>query len=190
MRRSLPLLFLASIITTSGCVTRNSSELQPQPQQPATVISQSPSTSPCLLPVPENHVTDHANILDQAAREALEGRLRNVKTKGNIDFSVVLIDTSGSQDINSYSLDLARCWGVGAKNSDGAGVLLLLAIKDRKWRFQISKVLEQVITNSEVYDIGNLMTPDLKRANYALGVNKAVDGMIAALAKRRGFSLT
>ncbi len=191
MRRLLPLILFASIVTALGCVTRSSSEIQPP--QPATVNSSqtpSPGATPCLLPVPATYVSDQANVLDQAARDQLERKLQEFKTRGNIDFSVLFIGTTGSRDIDSYSLDLARCWGVGAKNPDGAGVLLLIAVNDRKWRIQISKVLEKLITNPEVYDIGNLMTPDFKRANYAAGVNKAVDAIIEVLAKQRNLSVT
>jgi uncharacterized protein len=128
--------------------------------------------------------------LEQSAKEELEGKLKKLTSSGKIDFAIVLIETTGSETVRDYSLDLANCWNVGGQNADGAGILLLIAINDRKWHIQITRVLEQTLTNEEVYQIGNQMTPDFKLRNYAAGLNKCVDAMIEILSKRRNFSIS
>jgi uncharacterized membrane protein YgcG len=176
-----------SVFATVSCDRRPPSGFQSKQSSPDATAEQ----TPCLLPVPDTYVSDYANVLDhQDAKDELEHKLRKLKSRGNIDFVVVLIKSTGGQDIFDYSLALARCWNIGNQNPDKAGLLLLVAVKDRKWHIQITRVLERILTNDEVYRIGNLMTPDFRESRYGAGVNKSVDAMIEALASRRGFSIS
>ncbi len=184
MRRFLSVVCLASLITAGGCAQRTARELQPNQTAPVTT-----SASPCALPVPTGYVSDFANVLDQTARAELERKLENLNRQGNIDFALAFVEETAGREIFDYSLDLARCWGIGTRNPDGAGVLLLVAVKDRKWHIQITTALEKVLTNADVYEIGDKMIPDFKQGQFAAGVNKSVDAMINTLATRRGFSV-
>jgi uncharacterized protein len=183
-RPLLPALLLALLIAPAcnRVLPRN---------PPANILTgtETPQATPCAIPVPNTFVTDNARALHEREREELERKLSAFKAAANIDFAVLFVETTPGQEIFSYSLALARCWGVGGKNPDHAGILLVVAIRDRKWYIQISKVLEQVLTNPEVGKIGEEMVPDFKKANYGAGVNKTVDKMIKTLAPRRGFSM-
>ena len=174
------------LITLTGCLRRIDSQAKGEKTEP----SKEATPQPCKLPAPDTYVTDYVNVLDQSAKDGLESKLKQLRSSGKIDFAVVLIETTGGQNIRDYSLDLANCWNVGGTNDDKAGITLLIAINDRKWHIQISRVLEQVLTNDEVYQIGNQMTPDFKVENYAGGVNRCVDAMIDVLSKRRKFSIS
>ena len=183
---TLILLVCFGLMTLTGCLRRIDSQAKGEKSEPAKEATE----SPCKLPTPNTYVTDFVNVLDQAAKDDLESKLKQLKSSGKIEFAVVLIETTGSQNIRDYSLELANCWGVGGRNDDKAGITLLIAINDRKWHIQISRVLEQVLTNDEVYQIGNQMAPDFKVENYARGVNRCVDAMIDVLSKRRKFSIS
>lgn len=188
MRKFLVLLFavfLAALIA-SACYRKT----VPEPQGGHTVQAATDNQAPCALPAPDTFATDNANVLSQSEKDELETKLKRLKSNGRIEFAVVLVESTGKEPIRDYSLGLANCWGVGGKEPDKAGVLLLIALKDRKWYIQITRVLEQVLTNEQVFEIGNKMTPDFKNGNYSAGINKSVDAMIDVLAHRRNFSMS
>jgi uncharacterized protein len=169
------LLLLVPLFSTSTSCSRN-----PVPSPKAT------EQPKCSLPFPKSAVSDFANVLDQNSKEQLEEKLRGLKERSKTDFAIAIIDSTGEKPIFDYSLDLARCWDVGAGNPDKGGLLLLIAVKDRKWHMQISKSIEKVLSNDDVGDVGSLMTEPFRTGSYAEGINKCVDATIDVLAKRRG----
>ena len=194
MKRFLLLTLIITSVLASGCLQlkRPGSESQQTAAAPTQAANAVPSQSlsPCALPRSQSLVTDNANVLTDSQRDEIERKLQNLKQSGKIDFALVVVDDTAGQDIFDYSLSLANCWDIGADNPDKAGVLLLVAVKDRKWRIQITRELEKVLSNAETKEIGDSMVPDFKKGDFASGLHKAVDTMIAALAKKRNFSVT
>ena len=101
---------------------------------------------------------------------------------------MAIIETTGGADINDYSMSVARGWGVGPpKGQEGGGLLLLIAVKDRKWRIQVSRALEADLPNEATAEIGDRMRPHFSRGDYGAAVNECVEGVVRRLAARRGF---
>ena len=106
-----------------------------------------------------------------------------------IEIAVVTVETTDGRSIDSESLALARGWGIGPPaGEEGGGVLLLLAVKDRKWRVQVTRSLEPELPDKAVGEIGDRMTPALREGRYGDAVLGCVDGLVKRLADRRGFS--
>lgn len=152
-----------------------------------------PAPSPAVetpLPQPEGFVNDFANVIDDKTEQLLETRLLTLKARAQIEFAVVTIETTGGQDIFDYSLALAKRWGVGPpEGKPGGGLLLLLSVKDRKWRLQVSDRLLADLPNDVAAEIGTVMRDSLRAGRYGEAVNKYADGLIKRLAERRGFSM-
>jgi len=111
-----------------------------------------------------------------------------LKERSAIEFAVVLIDTTEGQPINDYSMAVARGWGIGPKDTTkGGGLLLLVAVKDKQWRIEVSRSLEQDLPNDVVLELGRLMHEPLRQQKYSEGIKKCVDATIARLAEQRGF---
>ena len=72
--------------------------------------AQSTPASPVPLPVPFNPIVDNANVIDAATRQRLEAIYLNLKERGQIEYSVLTVDTTGDRDIFDYSLAVARGW--------------------------------------------------------------------------------
>lgn len=158
-----------------------------QNTQPAP--AQSPPFESPLAP-PVGFVNDFANVIDARAEKLLEAKLKLLKARARIEAAVVTVETTGDQDIFDYSLAVARGWGLGPPaGEEGGGVLLLVAVKDQKWRVQVSRSLESDLPDDVVADIGHLMTPSLRAGRYGEGVTKCIDGLIARLADRRNFTM-
>ncbi|HYG10560.1 MAG TPA: TPM domain-containing protein, partial [Pyrinomonadaceae bacterium] len=146
------------------------------------------ATSP--LPAPTGFVNDYANVLEPATEERLETILTNLKSVGDIEFAVVTVPTTGEQDIFDYSLAVARGWGIGAKEDESKGMLMLVAINDRKYFTQISRHLEGDITDGLSGQIQRArLVPPFKQGDYSRGISDTVETYVATLAEKRGFSL-
>lgn len=140
------------------------------------------------LPAPTGFVNDYAGALGAEAKRALEAKLTRLKEHARIEFAVAIIETTGGVSIDDYSLSVARGWGVGPpKGQGGGGLLLLVAIKDRKWRLQVSRALEADLPDEASAEIGARMTPHLRRGDYGAAVGECVEGVVRRLAPLRGF---
>ena len=183
----LILILFFGILTSSNCHSTSLPEVRgdfllSNDSQDSTEKLKSP------LPKPEGFVSDLANVLNQETRNQLERTLTEFKNHAKIDFAVVTVKTTGGQPIFDYSLAVARGWGVGARNPDKAGLLMLIAIDDKKWHIQISRALEKVLSNEEVAQLGSIMNVPFSEKRYSEGVVKGVDAFIKTLSERRGSS--
>jgi uncharacterized protein len=145
------------------------------------------------LPQPEGfykYVNDNANVIDSATKERLATILNHLKERADIEFAVVTVPTTGDTDIFEYSLALARGWGIGSKEGEKNGLLLLVAVNDHKWQSQVSRHLEGDMPDSLVGQIARqrLMGP-FRQGNYSQGISDFVQATVATLAEKRNFGL-
>jgi uncharacterized protein len=136
------------------------------------------------FPKPTGFVNDYSETLDAETRGQFERVLSELQKRAKIDFAIALIKSTNGKDIFDYSLALAKDWKVGSKNG---GILLVVAIDDRKWFIQIDKRLEQDLTNAEVKQIGETMIEDFKQKLFADGIKKCMKEMILVLSKKQKF---
>ena len=159
---------------------------------PAQNTRPTPAPSPAVespLPPPQGFVNDFANVIDESTEEVLEAKFERLRASQRIEFAVVTVETTGEQSIFDYSLALARGWGIGPPAGEGGGGLLLLAIKDHKWRLQLSRSLEADVPDDVAAQMGTVMEDSLRAGRYDEAVVKYADGLIKRLAERRGFSV-
>ena len=146
-------------------------------------------TTQSPLPKPTGYVNDYAGVIDSATKERLEITLGNLDRQQNIQFAVVTIDTTGGQDIFDYSLAVARGWGIGSKDTNKPSLLLLAAIKDRKYFTQVSRHLEGDLPDGLVGQIQREhLVPAFRAAKYGIGLSDTVNTYIATVATKNGFS--
>ena len=145
------------------------------------------------LPQPEGfykYVNDNANVIDAGTKERLATILNRLKERADIEFAVVTVPTTGSGDIFSYSLALARGWGIGSKEGEKNGLLLVVAVNDRKWQVQVSRHLEGDMPDTLAGEIARQrLVPQFRQNNYSQGISDFVQAAIATLAEKRGFQL-
>src|SRR3979490_2248050 len=141
------------------------------------------------LPKPTGYVNDYAGVVDSATKQRLETTLGNLDRQQQIQFSVVTIDTTGGQEIFDYSLAVARGWGIGAKDAQKPSLLLLVAIKDRKYFTQVSRHLEGDLPDGLVGQIQReQLVPAFRKGQYGEGIANTVDSYITTVATKNGFS--
>src|SRR6266436_4584620 len=141
------------------------------------------------LPQPTGYVNDYAGVIDSATKARLETTLGNLDRQQQIQFSVVTVDTTGGQEIFDYSMAVARGWGIGAKDAQKPSLLLLVAIKDRKYYTQVSRHLEGELPDGLVGQIQReQLVPAFKAGQYGQGIADTVETYITTVAQKKGFS--
>src|SRR5947208_5896312 len=151
--------------------------------------STSAQTMQSPLPKPIGYVNDYAAVIDSAAKNRMEITLGNLDREQQIQFAVVTVNTTGGQDIFDYSLAVARGWGIGSKDTSKPSLLLLVAIKDRKYFTQVSRHLEGDLPDGLVGQIQReQLVPAFRAAQYGKGLSDTVNAYISITAAKRGFS--
>ena len=194
--RLAPLAALALAACSASSPPADSQQRQLLPQQAGVAQSANaqgrtqPTPRPSLckgqqspLPAPTGFVSDSAKVIDAATKRRLEARLAELQKSTGVEMAVVTVETTGGRDIFDYSIDVACGWGVGpAEGQPGGGVLLLVAVKDQRWRIQVSRSLEAQLPDDAVKEIGGRMTAHFKRGDFGKGIAAAVEDHAARLA--------
>jgi uncharacterized protein len=148
--------------------------------------------SPIPQPNPPTPVVDYAGVLDTSTKQRLEALLKNLSEdpKANVEMGVVTVKTTGGQEIFDYSLAVMRGWGIGDERTQKGGLLLLIAVDDRKAYVQVSRHVEGDIPDSVAGDMQRrYLVPALRAGDYNKGVWDTTQAFIAILAEKRGFSI-
>lgn len=144
---------------------------------------ESPSTVAGLSrPEAVTYVTDNAKAIDDSSKQQLESKLAALKERKKIDFSIVLVASTGDKSARDYSLTLARERKSSRTDQTViAGLLLLVAVDDRNWHIQISNNLEKDLTPEVLTNLSTPMTDSFQQKKYGEGIIKYVDALIVKL---------
>jgi uncharacterized protein len=154
-----------------------------------TAAHASAQTTKSPLPPPTSYVNDYVGVINRATKTELETTLTNLDREQKIQFAVVLVDTTGGQDIADYSRDVARGWGLGSKDTNKPSLLLLVAIKDRKYFTQVSRHLEGDLPDGLAGQIQReKLVPAFRESNYSGGIRETIYEYIRTVARKQGFS--
>ena len=138
-----------------------------------------------LQPVPklQARVTDLTGTLTAEQQNALEQKLAAFESAKGSQLAVLIVATTGPEDIFQYSFRVADTWKLGRKEAGGKqvddGALLVVAKDDRKLFIQVGTGLEGVLTDaicSRIYS--ETLRPAFRQGNYYAGIDAALDQMI------------
>ncbi len=133
------------------------------------------------FPAPQGYLNDFANVLDPAAEAKISSVLSQIEVKQSVEIAVVTLQSLQGEAIEQAAVDLFREWGIGKKNDNG--LLLLIAVEDRAYRFEVGYGLEGILNDAKVGRIGrDYLVPYLKEDNYGEGVLQAVNAIQNSLA--------
>ena len=131
-------------------------------------------------------VNDFSGVLSKETIDKFEDTLTKLQKAGKIDLAIVLIDTTNNIKIDNYSLAIAKDWKVGSENG---GLLLVMAIEDRKWHIQINKELEKKYSNEKIAELGQVIVEDYRKKDYKTGLEKFINQTIKLFEKDYDFKL-
>jgi uncharacterized protein len=138
-------------------------------------------------------VDDFANVIDATSEAEIERQILALKAATGDVVVVATVDTFAPYaDIQEYAVRMFenRGRGIGERRKDN-GLLVLLAVKDRKVRVEVGYDLEQFITDGLATEISeNEIAPAAARGDYGGGVLAGVTRLIGRIAQGRGVTLT
>jgi uncharacterized protein len=136
----------------------------------------------------QGYVTDLAGVLSQPATQQLTALCTEVDQKTKAQIAVVVIKSLGDQPLEDYSIDLATKLGVGPKSD--RGILILFAVDDHKYRFEVGYGLEPILPDGKVGDFGREAVPYLRQGNYDAAILLVTRRIADTIAADRGVTLS
>lgn len=130
------------------------------------------------IPTLNRPVMDTVGLLNPEEIAVLENKILNFeKTKGS-QIAVLIIDSTGPETIEDFSMRVAETWKVGRKNIDD-GVIFVIAVNDRKMRLEIGYGLEGTIPDAKAKQIlDDYVKPHFKKSDYYRGIYTCIDNII------------
>ncbi len=130
---------------------------------------------------PNGRVNDDANLLDASSKAALESKLRAFEEETSNQVVVATFPSLEGESLEDFSMRLAQNWKIGQKGKDN-GVILLIFKNDRKLRIEVGYGLEGALTDAlSRRIIQDDIVPEFKKGNYAAGILKGSDSILAAI---------
>ena len=142
------------------------------------------------IPAPQGFVTDQAGVIDPATKTKLTQLLEELKQKTGAEIAVLTVDSTAPLDDFTYALQVAEAWKPGKKRED-TGVLVLVAVKDRKIRVLTGYGVEGVLPDGLVGAIQDReMLPEFRAGRIGEGIWRGVAALAERIAAERGVTLS
>jgi uncharacterized protein len=149
--------------------------------------STSPVTASEWIPKLEDRITDIAHVLSTTDRKRLIDMLDGYERETFHQIAVLTIPTLSGESIESFSLRVVNSWKLGHKGLDN-GILVTLAMKERRIRIELGFGMEKFITNATADSIiRNAMVPAFVKGDFAGGLES---GLKQLMKEARKFVIT
>lgn len=140
-------------------------------------------------PAADGFVTDTAGVLDAGTEQKLEEAITALDKSSGAQIGVAVIPTLDGEPIENYAVKLFEKWGIGQDKEDN-GVLLVVAVKDRKMRIETGYGLEGAIPDIRAKEItSTIIGPKFKAGDMAGGVTDGVYALAQDICKEYGVTM-
>ena len=135
------------------------------------------------FPRRQGMINDFANVIPPNVKADMEGRVREVFEKTGTTIAVATVQTMGVNYTSDYANRLYKAWGIG-KKGENKGVLIFVAVKERKVRIETGYGVEGILPDGKVGEIlRNEMLPHFKKNDYGTGLLNAVNSVSMIIAE-------
>ena len=153
-----------------------------------------PSAYAVVPPVPKmpsHYVVDLAGIINDDVEYRLNGYLQELEQKTTDQFVILTIKSLEGESLEEFSITTAHeTWKLGQKGKDN-GLLLLVSLDDRKYRFEVGYGLEGILPDSLIGSIGRqYLVPYFQKGDYSTGIYTATLAIIDEIASSEGIAIT
>ncbi len=130
---------------------------------------------------PQGYVSDFANVIDPASKARIENYAAEVEKATGAQMALVTISSLQGEPIEDVANTIFRAWGVGQKGKN-EGILLLLAVDDRRDRLEVGYGLEPILPDGLDGSILREMRPALRQKDYGDAMTAAAQTIGSAIA--------
>ncbi len=147
----------------------------------------------CAEPIkdlhPSGYVNDFAGVLDATTVSQLTNICQQIDQKAHAQIAVVTIKSLDGDDIDDYAVNLFKQWGIGPKSNDH-GVLILVAVEDRRYRTEVGYGLEPILPDGKVGGFGREAVPYFRQNDYNGAITLMTTRVANVIAQDAGVTLT
>ncbi len=133
-------------------------------------------------------VNDFARVLSSDAQSRITSLCNELFSRAGAALVVVTVRTVEGTPIEQFGVGLYQQWGIGKKGED-RGVLVLLAVEDRKYWTTVGYGLEPILPDGKVGGFGRDMRPFLQQGNYDRALLQISNQIASVIAQDRGVTL-
>ena len=135
------------------------------------------------IPQASDWVNDFAGVITPEYREKLTAVIQELEGKTSAEIAVATITSIAPYDEKEYARMLFDNWKPGKKGKDN-GVLILLAVKERRWRIETGYGIEGILPDGLCGEIGrNYMVSYFKTGEYDKGLYAGVSAVARVIAQ-------
>lgn len=126
-------------------------------------------------------VYDYAGVLTRNEFTSLSNKLIRYADTTSTQIVYAIINTSNGEELDKLGARWGQKWGIGQAGKDN-GILLLLAIKDRKVDINTGYGIESRLSDLDAERIVNrVLVPNFKNASYYTGLDQGADAIFQSL---------
>jgi uncharacterized protein len=174
MNDPLPSVLLACALLV-GCAPTDSEASAPRSGEQ---LREADANRP--VPRARGLVTDLAQALSEEREATIATSLAEYEQEMSHEFAVLTVESLHGEAIESFSLRVARSWGMGKVDVNN-GLLIVLALQDRKTRIEVGDGLRGRIPDGLAQEIiTSEMLPAFEAGRYADGLEAGLEALMAA----------
>lgn len=133
------------------------------------------------VPSLSGHVVDPGHVLPASAVQSMSARLAAHETATSNQVVVLIVPSLEGDGLEEFSHRVATTWKLGQTGTDN-GVLLLVAIQERKVRIEVGYGLEGTLTDARsARIIRNEIVPRFRTGDFPGGVTAGIDAIIRTI---------
>ncbi len=134
-------------------------------------------------PTSSIYVQDYAKVLSSSTKSTINAYSQALAAKTKAQLVVVTVPSLEGNSLEEYSTELYRSWGIGDKEKNN-GVLLLVAVNDRKSRIEVGYGLEGALPDGLTGRIQDTyMLPNFRQNNYDKGILNGYSALVNTVLK-------
>lgn len=125
-------------------------------------------------------INDYANVIDSETEDYIFEKGKAYNANGGPQVVVLTMESIDGNDLEDFSIETARKWGIGDKDADN-GVLILLVMDSRDIRIEVGYGLEGVLNDGKCGRFIRNATDSLSAGDYSEGIKQIYDSVIGEL---------
>lgn len=140
-------------------------------------------------PPPDNYIVDQTGKLNADEITSINNLCREVERTTTAEMAVLVVPSTGEQDISMYATELGNRWGVGQKDNDN-GLIMVVAIDDRKVFTATGSGMEGYLTDARINQVyRGVLVPNFRNSEYGKGIYEALQLYAKDIEKEYGVTI-
>jgi uncharacterized protein len=142
------------------------------------------------IPKAQGFVNDFAGLLSDESRAKINDWAIELREKTDVDYVIATFPEIAGENETSFGVRLYKAWGIGTKRDEG--VLVLVALKERKLRIEVGYGAEGYITDAYSHQVYQEMVGYLSRGSedWDTAFMQGSLRLLSAIAQEKGVTLT